>query len=183
MIEGTIRSTDYGYKNGLVSREISIPRNGAVGLPFEDDARVEIQLRIDEHTYTVGLRATPNMPNVWICPDALDADMRERSLAEIFRDHQLEVNQRVGLTLMSENHFELKRLPLSRSERTTDVGYTNRNGQRVERKTDLPGTDHNQLIYLLHCTHCLHKYGANGSDIHLRKCPHCQKGAAGLPTT
>jgi hypothetical protein len=64
---------------------------------------------------------------------------------------------------------------------TTEIGYTNRNGQVVIRHTDLDGTDHNQYIYVLRCNHCGQEYGANGSDIWLRKCPNCQGGAPGLP--
>jgi N-glycosylase/DNA lyase len=64
---------------------------------------------------------------------------------------------------------------------TTSVGYVNRNGQVVIRSTGRPGTDHGQIIYQLGCSHCGHVYGANGSDIHLRKCPNCHDGAIGLP--
>lgn len=64
---------------------------------------------------------------------------------------------------------------------TTEPGYKNRNGQVVVRPTHLPGTDHNQYIYVLRCGVCGHEYGANGSDIHLRRCPNCQGGAPGLP--
>jgi len=64
---------------------------------------------------------------------------------------------------------------------TTDAGYVNRNGQRVVRATDLPGTDHLQKIYVLLCNSCGVEYGANGSDIWLRKCPACQGGMQGLP--
>ena len=64
---------------------------------------------------------------------------------------------------------------------TTIPGYVNHNGQRVVRKTDLPGNDHLQKTYELQCGHCEGSYGANGSDIWLRRCPHCQKGAPGLP--
>jgi hypothetical protein len=64
---------------------------------------------------------------------------------------------------------------------TTEPGYRNRNGQVVVRGTDLPGTDHFQYVYVLRCGGCGHEYGANGSDIHLRKCPNCQGGAPGLP--
>jgi hypothetical protein len=60
------------------------------------------------------------------------------------------------------------------------VGATNRNRQRLIAKTDLPGTDHNQHVWHLHCAECGFEYGANGSDFHLRKCPTCQGGAAGL---
>lgn len=64
---------------------------------------------------------------------------------------------------------------------TTCIGYINRNGQLVIRNTRLNGTDRNQYIYQLACSHCGHVYGANGSDIHLRLCPKCQGGASGLP--
>ena len=64
---------------------------------------------------------------------------------------------------------------------TTTPGYINRNCQRVVRKTDLPGNDHLQKTYELRCGHCGGSYGANGSDIWLRRCPHCQGGAPGLP--
>jgi hypothetical protein len=66
--------------------------------------------------------------------------------------------------------------------KTTTPGYVNRNGQIVIRKTELPGTDHLQTVYQLGCSKCGYVYGANGSDIHLRRlCPECQKGAKGLP--
>lgn len=63
---------------------------------------------------------------------------------------------------------------------TTQTGYQNRNRQIVVRATGLPGTDYGQYIYVLRCGDCQYEYGANGSDIHLRKCPACQGGAAGL---
>jgi hypothetical protein len=64
---------------------------------------------------------------------------------------------------------------------TTEPGYTNRNGQVVVGPTHLPGTDHNQYVYILRCGNCACEYGANGSDIFQRKCPNCQGGAQGLP--
>ena len=63
---------------------------------------------------------------------------------------------------------------------TTRTGYRNRNGQVVVRPTGLPGTDHMQYIYVLRCEKCGHDYGANGSDIHCRRCPLCQGGRPGL---
>ena len=62
---------------------------------------------------------------------------------------------------------------------TTVPGYTNRNGQTVIRKTDLPGNDHNQRVYVLECGQCRHHYGANGSDIWERRCPQCDGGRPG----
>lgn len=63
---------------------------------------------------------------------------------------------------------------------TTKIGFINRNEQENIRATGLPGTDHGQSIYVLHCRPCGETYGANGSDIHLRKCPACQGGRPGL---
>ncbi len=63
---------------------------------------------------------------------------------------------------------------------TTKPGYVNRNGQVVIRKTDIRGTDHLQWVYVLLCRRCDTSYGANGSDIHARRCPSCQQGALGL---
>ena len=59
-------------------------------------------------------------------------------------------------------------------------GDVNRNGQVVIRDTGLSGTDHLQRVYQLGCSHCGHVYGANGTDVHERKCPRCQKGRPGL---
>jgi rubredoxin len=59
-------------------------------------------------------------------------------------------------------------------------GYINRNGQVTVRDTGMPGTDHMQHVHQLACSKCGHVYGANGSDIHDRKCPMCQGGAADL---
>jgi hypothetical protein len=64
--------------------------------------------------------------------------------------------------------------------RTTDPGYTNRNGQIVLRKTSERGNDHNQFVYVLGCTRCHHEYGSNGSDIFQRRCPACGGGVPAL---
>lgn len=66
------------------------------------------------------------------------------------------------------------------SKGTTVIGYVNPKRQRVIAATDLPGTDHNQVIYVLQCGECGHEYGSNGSDNHRRRCPKCQNGRPGL---
>jgi hypothetical protein len=63
---------------------------------------------------------------------------------------------------------------------TTKTGYVNRNGQLVIRDTGLPGTDRGQRVYQMACGKCGHVYGANGTDIHERRCPQCGGGAEGL---
>lgn len=67
------------------------------------------------------------------------------------------------------------------------LGDINRNDQVLIARTDRPGTDHLQYVWVLVCARrlrsgdlCGHRYGANGSDFHQRKCPQCQGGAAGL---
>lgn len=65
---------------------------------------------------------------------------------------------------------------------TTAVGYRNKNDQVVVRATTLSGNLPGQKVYVLMCERsgCGHEYGANGCDIHERKCPVCQEGAQGL---
>ena len=71
--------------------------------------------------------------------------------------------------------------PAPRSpSRTTEPGYENRNGQVVVGKTDLPGNDRRQCVYLLECRRCGHRYGANASGIWHRLCPNCGGGRPGL---
>ena len=59
---------------------------------------------------------------------------------------------------------------------TTEVGYINKNNQRNNGRTDIPGTDFGQWFYDMECLECGHKYHANGHDVWLRKCPKCQGG-------
>lgn len=63
---------------------------------------------------------------------------------------------------------------------STRVGYVNPNGQQVLGPTGQVGTDHGQKIYVLKCQTCAHEYGANGSDIAIRRCPACDGGVAGF---
>ncbi len=72
----------------------------------------------------------------------------------------------------------------SSSRRPGDI---NPNDQILIARTDRPGTDHMQYVWVLVCARratddaiCGHRYGANGSDFHLRKCPKCQGGTPGL---
>jgi hypothetical protein len=69
----------------------------------------------------------------------------------------------------------------TRGKGTTRVGFVSDLGQVVIRNTGLAGNDKNQTIYQLGCSFCGHVYGANGADIHLRRCPQHDGGAVGLP--
>jgi hypothetical protein len=70
--------------------------------------------------------------------------------------------------------------PESRAERTTAIGYRNVRGQSVTRKTDRFGASPFQRVYVMHCAHCGHQYGANGCDTHTCRCPACQNGSPGI---
>ena len=66
-------------------------------------------------------------------------------------------------------------------------GDINVNGQRLVRRTGQPGNHPYQRIWVLRCSGltqgqpgCGAEYGANGCDFHIRLCPKCQAGAAGL---
>ena len=60
---------------------------------------------------------------------------------------------------------------MRKTKGTTQNGYENRKGQTVIRATGKAGNDYEQKIYVLKCKYCSLEYGANGSDIHLRRCP------------
>ena len=68
------------------------------------------------------------------------------------------------------------------TSRTTQIGYVNRNRQECRGTRGIAGTDHGQVSYQMLCLNhgCGYVYGANGTDVHLRKCPRCQGGAPGL---
>ena len=64
--------------------------------------------------------------------------------------------------------------------KTTQIGCVNRNRQQVMGTRGVAGTDHCQYAYKTLCQDCGFEYGANGSDLFLRKCPRCQGGASGI---
>lgn len=66
---------------------------------------------------------------------------------------------------------------------STQPGFTNPNGQQVLGPTGRGGTDHGQKVYVLKCEACGHEYGANGTDIAIRKCPSCGGGRPGFLVT
>jgi hypothetical protein len=66
------------------------------------------------------------------------------------------------------------------SGETLEIGYYNPNGQQCCGHCGVSGTDHGQYAYKTECTICGYVYGTNGSDMHERRCPECQKGAPGI---
>lgn len=74
----------------------------------------------------------------------------------------------------------MRKIKIKHTTATTLPGYVNSHGQEVVRDTGFPsGTFSGQRVYELRCRHCGHRYGANGCDIHNRRCPSHQNGMAG----
>jgi hypothetical protein len=65
-------------------------------------------------------------------------------------------------------------------DHVTTIGFRNREGQRVIRKTGRQGQAPGQRVFILECTVCGHEYGTDGCDIYDRLCPECQDGPPGL---
>jgi hypothetical protein len=64
--------------------------------------------------------------------------------------------------------------------RTTVPGFVNQNRQKVVARTGFPSASFaGQIIYKVVCGDCRAEYGANGCDLHARRCPMCQEGVAG----
>ena len=66
------------------------------------------------------------------------------------------------------------------SSDSVEIGYLTPNGQQGCGHCGVPGTDHRQDAYKTECTICGYVYGTNESDMFERRCPECQKGAAGI---
>lgn len=64
--------------------------------------------------------------------------------------------------------------------KTTFIGYVNRNNQTCLGHRGKVANDSGQTIYKLQCGDCGVEYGAFASSVSRRKCPGCQRGAAGL---
>ena len=63
---------------------------------------------------------------------------------------------------------------------TTAPGFVNQNRQKTVARTGFrSGSFAGQIIYKMRCGDCGAEYGANGCDIHARRCPGCQGGVAG----
>jgi hypothetical protein len=60
--------------------------------------------------------------------------------------------------------------------RTTLPGFENLHGQTVVSRTGAPSTTiPGQVIYRMKCGRCGFEYGANGCEVHARRCPGCQE--------
>jgi hypothetical protein len=132
----------------------------------------------------------PIAPSFWLSPeDRLRAFAAHLRTATFVTEDEIRM-QLAGMSLPSddvEDHIErARRMHTDYKEfvweRTTTVGYRSNRRQEVLRKTRLAGSLADQRVYVLRCCDCGHEYGANGCEIHDRRCPRCQGGLPGLPT-
>jgi len=72
------------------------------------------------------------------------------------------------------------RKPAASEPSTTAIGYYENSNQTVVRQTNLSGNRPGQRLYVLKCGKCGQQYGANGCDIHFRRCPAYDGGQPGL---
>ena len=61
---------------------------------------------------------------------------------------------------------------------STESGYINKNNQKNLGCVGVSETHYNQRLFQMECMDCGHRYLANGCDVWLRKCPHCQVNVA-----
>ena len=93
------------------------------------------------------------------------------------------------LSLLSKPCLVIRRQdeppPESKQRRSVmNEGDSNSNGQILIRKTTRPSPNFSgQNIWEMECKDCKHRYGANGCDVHHRRCPHCQGGKDGFDVT
>lgn len=100
MIEGIViglGSNQVYKKDGLERMEITIKKRRASPLSYQDGVRKPIILRIGNSSYEAGVRSTPNLDVVWICPDLKDKERQKISLARVLIDNGFRKNQRVDL--------------------------------------------------------------------------------------
>jgi hypothetical protein len=97
MPNGDVRGLSRFYVDGLELMEIAIHRHNAAPLPYQDNLRIPITLQVGTEYYEAGLRATPNMPVVWISPDLRDNHGNKVSLARVLTNNGFTRNQRVHL--------------------------------------------------------------------------------------
>lgn len=117
-----------------------------------------------------------NHPDVYISTfDSNFAQMKfdgDKSHGKVF-----EVDDNGFVTIWSYVEDEIMRYKENFMSHSTDYGFINKNKQKNMGRTNMQGTDYMQRLYKMQCQDCGYEYYANGSDIHLKKCPKCQGGA------
>lgn len=97
MPHGHIRGLSQFYADGLERMEIWIDKRQAAPLPYRDNTRIPITLKVGNEQYEAGLRSTPKLAVVWISPDLRDNHGSKVSLARVIINHGFSKNQRIYL--------------------------------------------------------------------------------------
>ena len=97
MPHGHIRGLSQFYTDGLERMEIWINKRQAAPLPYRDNKRIPITLKVGNEQYEAGLRSTPKFAVVWISPDLRDNHGSKVSLARVIINKGFSKNQRIYL--------------------------------------------------------------------------------------
>ena len=94
---GRIRGLSQYYVDGLERMEIAINKKNASPLPYRDHLRIPIKLKVGAEYYDAGIRATPNVSEIWVCPDLRDTEGKNISLAHVLTNNGFSKKQKVCL--------------------------------------------------------------------------------------
>ncbi len=97
MPHGHIRGLSQFYADGLERMEIWIDKRHAAPLPYRDNTRIPITLKVGKEQYDAGLRSTPKLSVVWISPDLRNNNGKKVSLACVIINNGFSKNQRIYL--------------------------------------------------------------------------------------
>jgi len=97
MPHGHVRGLSQFYADNLERVEILIDKRHAAPLPYKDNTRIPITLRVGNEQYDAGIRSTPKLPVVWISPDLRDNKGKKVSLAHVVMSNGFTKNQRIYL--------------------------------------------------------------------------------------
>ncbi len=103
MPHGHVRGLSQFYADGLERMEIMVDKRHAAPLPYQDNLRIPITLKIGHEQYKAGLRTTPKMSVVWVSPDLRDENGNKISLAHVLTNNGFSKNQKVYLEV--DGHF------------------------------------------------------------------------------
>ena len=141
------------------------------------------QYRVNQHGYKVDQVAAPIAMMLiiayiteywWVLIILLTTVVILKCFPKIIKVWHKQKQQNIEPTETS--NFQKELIIMRNRGNSTETGYVNRNNQRNNGKTDIPGTGFGQWFYDMECLECGHKYHANGHDVWLRKCPKCQGG-------
>lgn len=170
------KAAGYGLKIKIEDRDAHFCNQWKVVFIHLEGVRDPVEVNIDK-------------PSFWndTCHELINRDMGQWLIDNNLAPWEDGHPPKLELLKVAENHFKVLKENKSKRDlhKTTIPGFCNSNGQKNlgKRQPLLKGTDYGQYVYVINCTKCGHVYGANGTDIHLRKCPKCQGGQPGIPLT